>query len=138
MTNGQTPHALSDEAQIDRLLIEYCQTADVADHAARAALFAQDGQLFTPAGNAVGQADIEALLARLMPPGAPPRQHLMSNVLIDVATGDTATSSSYVTVLRKGPDGVGVSFAGRNRDNLVRVNGTWLFRSRTITDDFAG
>ena len=71
-----------------------------------------------------------------MPPGAPPRQHLMSNVLIDL-DGDAATSSSYVTVLRKGPAGVGVSFAGRNRDELVRVSGVWMIRSRTITDAFA-
>lgn len=137
MTNDPKRHAHSDEAEINRLLIAYCLTADIADHAARAALFVADGRLDTPAGNAAGRPDIEALLTRLMPPGAPPRQHLLTNVLIDV-DGEAATATSYVCVLRKGPSGIGVSFAGRNRDALVRTNGTWLFRSRTITDDFAG
>jgi hypothetical protein len=65
-------------------------------------------------------------------------KHLVLNEIVSV-DGDTATSSCYLLVVRKAPDGTLVaSTAGTYEDRLVRRNGRWYFAQRKVRRDLRG
>jgi hypothetical protein len=68
--------------------------------------------------------------------GFPRAQHLVTQLLIDDAGGDRAGSRSYVTRVHRLPGqhrgNCHVMWTGYSIDTCVRVDGRWLFETRTL------
>lgn len=124
---------------IGRLLVAYGRALDARDYAGYARLFAEDGEWVggTVYGAIRGRAAIEAFVTETFGgPAARPCVHVMTNFAIDVV-GDAATVWSRWTLLEPRGDGAPhVALCGQYDDELVRSDGTWLFRSRSVTVDF--
>ena len=57
--------------------------------------------------------------------------HLTTNIVIDL-DGDTATAQSNWVVIQNSPTGRRSDQAAAIRDRLVKVDGRWFFKHRTI------
>ena len=63
-------------------------------------------------------------------------KHINTNLVIAVE-GDEASVKSYVLVLGKADQGNPVLFAGHYEDQMVRRDGRWLFKRRTVHTDLS-
>jgi hypothetical protein len=72
--------------------------------------------------------------------GVPATNHLMHNLIVDVADdGETAQASTYVQVIQGLPDFPPQTIAtGIYRDRLRRRDGVWTFEERTIDGSLRG
>jgi hypothetical protein len=62
-------------------------------------------------------------------------RHIISNIVVKV-DGDKATGRAYWTHMTTGPTGYGtVDFFGHYEDEMVKMNGEWLFASRHIYNE---
>jgi hypothetical protein len=61
----------------------------------------------------------------------PKRVHLTTNIVIDL-DGDTATARSNWALIQNGPSGPSIGSGGGYSDRLVKVDGKWFFKHRTI------
>jgi 3-phenylpropionate/cinnamic acid dioxygenase small subunit len=70
--------------------------------------------------------------------GRPGTQHLTTNLVVEV-DGDTASASSYITVLQAVP-GLPFQpiFGGRYHDRFERVDGRWRWLERAVVGDLYG
>ncbi|MBU1054903.1 MAG: nuclear transport factor 2 family protein [Proteobacteria bacterium] len=67
--------------------------------------------------------------------GLPMMKHCIMNEVINV-TGNSATAKSYFIMLRPNSDGISIiSMSGRYTDELVKRNGSWLFKQRKLYID---
>jgi hypothetical protein len=127
--------ALEDKDAIREVLAEYCFCLDGGRFAEMAALFAPDGTWHTAFGKATGRADIEALANRVANRAGPrPRgAHLVTNIVIKLA-GDRAScrapTGRWRRTARTGP--IIVSSGGAYADEMVKLDGQWLFQYRKI------
>ena len=126
---------MNDREAIGDLLTAYCVAMDNGRFAELAALFVEDGIW----DGASGRAAIEARLARRIPVGdeGPRRIHFLSNIRIAIH-GTTAHVVSNWLVIRASEAGAMVGAAGTYDDELVKRDGRWLFRRRSISEDIAG
>jgi hypothetical protein len=122
---------VSDVIEIEQLAARYIHAADRGDGETFASTFTEDGRLGTVAGRAT-----LAEFGSGVPQRRPGVRHWLSNLLID-GDGDNATMRSYLRMTAKvGPDGSAVEVAtGCYEDELVRVEGRWLFQVRTFVSD---
>ena len=118
---------------IRELLAEYCFEMDARRFANMAALFAPDGTWETAFGSATGRAAIEAQMRKLAPAmGEGPRAvHFNTNIVVKVQ-GDTATAVSNWLVAKNAAEGPFVESGGGYADQLIKQDGRWLFKHRTI------
>jgi hypothetical protein len=125
--------ALQDKDAIREVLAEYCFCLDGGRFAEMAALFAPDGTWDTAFGKATGRADIEALANRIASRAGPrPRGvHLVTNIVIKPA-GDRALVASNWALAQNSPNGPIVSSGGAYADEMIRLDGHWLFHYRKI------
>jgi uncharacterized protein (TIGR02246 family) len=125
--------ALEDKDAIREVLAEYCFCLDGGRFAEMAALFAPDGTWHTAFGKATGRADIEALANRVANRAGPrPRgAHLVANIVIKLA-GDRASVASNWALAQNSPNGPIVSAGGAYADEMVKLDGRWLFHYRKI------
>jgi hypothetical protein len=125
--------ALQDKDAIREVLAEYCFCLDGGRFAEMAALFAPDGTWDTAFGKATGRADIEALANRIASRAGPrPRGvHLVTNIVIKLA-GDRALVASNWALAQNSPNGPIVSSGGAYADEMIRLDGHWLFHYRKI------
>lgn len=125
--------ALEDKDAIREVLAEYCFCLDGGRFADMAALFAPDGTWHTAFGRATGRPDIEALANRvanragLRPRGA----HLVTNIVIKLA-GDRAAVVSNWALAQNSAQGPIISSGGAYVDDMVKIDGQWLFHYRKI------
>jgi len=114
-------------------LAEYCFELDGRRFARMAAMFLPDGTWATAFGAATGHAEIEALMRKLLPPmGEGPRAvHFTTNIVVRL-DGDTATAVSNWLVAKNAEGGPFVDSGGSYEDELVKRDGQWWFRRRTI------
>ena len=119
-----------DEAQIRRLLADYCFHTDASDADRLCTLFTEDFAFTGVFGDHHGHAAMRALHAA---GGERIRRgrHLTLNSVIDI-DGDEATGRSYIVVTTEGEQGISIVFAGGYADRYVKRGGKWLFRSRHI------
>lgn len=138
---GEVPAAGRAEHRILALMAEYCDSIDRGDLDACAALF-RGGRWGIAGDLAEGEAAVRALLANVtLYDGVPLTRHLMSNVLIEVASdGDRATARSCIMVMQAVPPDFPLQpiFIGSYRDVFVREAGQWRFRERVIVPDLIG
>ncbi|MBB3649232.1 hypothetical protein FHX14_005466 [Rhizobium sp. BK619] len=127
------------ESQIARLIHSYFYRLDERDLEAVAAFFENAAWHISPERATHGKAEKLAWLRENTPAHdaylGP--QHLIGNVLVDVADdGRTATSLSYfiVSQLVDGP-GIHVAARGRYADSFALRNGQWQFTERRVHVD---
>jgi hypothetical protein len=142
--NG-TQRESQDRAQIEKLMWQYVRALDTEDADAYAAVYTPDGQ-FGSGPNAVKGRDalkkmIDNFRQRTADNEAKTGQkpaamyHVLANSYLDFPDKDHAHMEAYwVTVFAQaGPStSARVAAAGREVDELVRVNGQWLIQFRDV------
>ncbi len=136
-----------DRALMEDLQARYMFAFDYGDPEGYAGTFTRDGVLDYGAGEIKGRhaiaAFIEAGRKRTLearaktPPGKQPTvsRHIINNMVIMI-DGDKARGVAYWTHMTSGPDGRGtVDFFGHYEDEMVKVNGEWLFARRRIYNE---
>ena len=126
--------ALEDKDAIRELLAEYCVRLDNDRFEEMAALFTEDGTWDTAFGSGTTRAGIVGQLRKIaaMATGPRPRRiHHTTNIVIRLS-GETAQVTSNWTVVENHAAGPRVSSGGSYADDLVKVNGAWLFKYRKI------
>jgi len=137
----QRVQALRDEAEIERLILDYGRHLDALDFAAFAALFAEDGEWHGGGTPAVGPAEIEARMIAGFGPDSgavwTTDFHIVGNIMVDL-DGDTASATSRWVFVSPGPDGAPKPvLAGRYTDTFTRTQSGWRFASRRLVNDMA-
>ena len=137
---------LRDRNAIEVLMWRYVRALDALDAKAYAAVYTPDGRFtagsMTAAGNAALQQVIESYRQRRAEqqargePPTPPMHHIITNTHIEFVDRDHARQDAYWMTVFEG-QGEGqpprVAAAGRSVDELVRVDGRWLIRTRDVT-----
>lgn len=131
---------VSDQAAISDLLAEYNVVTDSLDIDGWANCFAPDG-VFNGAYESFRVWPDEERFAQhardLEAGGMPHLRHFLSNVRIGV-DGDTATSHCFFQIIATDDEARStIAMVGEYADKLVKANGRWLFRERTVTVDGA-
>jgi hypothetical protein len=134
-----------DRAQIEKLMWQYVRALDTENPDAYAAAFTPDGQFGSGANAVKGQEALKKMIADLRQRGAdaeaksgekrPPMYHVITNSHLEfVDTGHAHLEAYWMTVFgQAGPNGTArVAAAGREVDELVRVNGQWLIKTRDV------
>lgn len=121
------------EQEIARLITRFGLLNDSADWAGVSAMFTKDAKFIRPAGGdpVVGREAIHASFA-----SRPPRKscHLITNIVVDVASSGEATARSTL-VLFAAPAGASEAgspaLVGGFNDRLVRTEDGWKFAERS-------
>jgi 3-phenylpropionate/cinnamic acid dioxygenase small subunit len=128
------PTAVEDKDAIREVLAEYCFRLDDGRFAEMAALFTEDGTWDTAFGKATGRAAIAELAGSLRARAEQPRPravHLVTNIAIALHDARAQVRSNW-TVVQNSPQGPRVGSGGAYIDEMIRVEGRWLFRYRKI------
>ena len=136
-----------DRAMIEDLQARYLFAFDWSDAESYGNTFAEDGVLNFGWGEFKGRQAIKGFLAQddgsgevsglRTPEGERPRigRHIISNIVVKI-DGDRATGRAYWTHMTTGPTGYGtVDFFGHYEDEMVKINGEWLFARRHIYNE---
>jgi len=134
-----------DRAQIEKLMWQYIRALDTENADAYAAAFTPDGQFGSGANAIKGHEALKKMIADLRQRAAdaeaksgekrPPMYHVIANGYLEFVDKDHAHLEAYwMTVFAQaGPNvSVRVAAAGREVDELVRVNGQWLIKARDV------
>ena len=136
-----------DRALIEDLQARYLFAFDFGDPKGYAATFTPDGILDYGMGEIKGRETIAKFIqdgrkrteeARAKTPaGKRPSvsRHIISNIVVKI-DGNKARGIAYWTHMTSGDDGRGtVDFFGHYEDEMVKVNGEWLFARRRIYNE---
>jgi uncharacterized protein (TIGR02246 family) len=133
-----------DRAAIEALMWRYVRALDTTDPDAYAAVFTEDGTFGSGSTQRKGRADIKQMVADLKKGRADrqaagekiaPMYHVIANhQIVFLGPNEARYDSYWMTVFGAvGQDTpVRVAAAGRGVDQLVRVNGQWLIKSRNV------
>lgn len=128
----------ADRAEIEGLMWRYVRALDSFDAEAYAAVFTEDGQFGAGANPTKGRDALKQMVANLAEnraEDAPAMYHMIVNSHLEFVDEDTARFHSYwMTVFGAAGQGQAprVAAAGRGVDELVRVDGQWLIKSRNV------
>jgi ketosteroid isomerase-like protein len=139
--SNETRH--HDFTAISRLLYAYSDRIDTGDLEGLAELLADAGFGTFDSPLLRGSDRILALYkatVRIFEDGTPRTRHVVTNVVIDIDdSGDSASSSSYFTVLQAAtPGSLAAIVAGRYHDKFTRSVDGWRFAERRISTDLVG
>jgi len=125
---------------IRELMARYCHALDACKFGEVASLFTDDGEWTTTYGRACGRAQIEALLASVVPkPGeGPQRKHYISNIVVTLAGEDLANARSDYLVIRESPTGLIPVMGGTYLDTFVKREGGWQFARKELVHNITG
>lgn len=136
----------NDRAEIQDLMWRYARALDSLNEEAYAAVFTDDGTFTSGANVSKGRdalkkivIDVEQRRAEREAKGepkSPAMHHVITNANIVFDGKDHARHYSYwMTVFAAGGQQTPprVAAAGRSIDELVRVNGKWLIKSRNVS-----
>jgi len=126
----------ADREAIDELMWRYARALDTRNAEAYAALYTEDGE-FTAGTMAVrGREALRAMIENLGPiePGSQPMYHMTADSFTEFVDETHARHHTYyLTVLGAGGGSQpSIVAAGRGVDDLVKVDGRWLIRSRNV------
>ena len=132
-----------DREQIEELMWRYARALDTGDAETYASLYTVDGQFSSGANATKGREALKAMIAAPrarqateQPAAArPPMYHMTANHQLRFIDKDHARIDAYhITMVaaagRETP--ARVAGAGRSIDELERVNGKWLIKSRNV------
>jgi hypothetical protein len=128
-----------DRAQIEKLMWNYVRALDTWNANAYAALYTPDGQFGSGPSAVKGTEALKKMIDGLRPkPGVKPpaMYHVLTNTYIEFTDQNHARMQAYwMTVFGStGPKTPPrVAAAGREVDELVRMNGKWLIQLRDVS-----
>ena len=137
MAEASRPSA-DDRLDIQELLAAYARALDAGDADGVAETFAPDGVLHLPqggrySGDHVGRDAIKAFAASFRDdPAFPGGQHFVSQVQIRGDAQRCAVSAYVMRTLRMPNGTTSIYFLGQYEDTVVKLDGRWLFESRTV------
>jgi uncharacterized protein (TIGR02246 family) len=128
-----------DRAQIEKLMWQYVRALDTENADAYAAVYTPDGQFGSGATAVKGREALKKMINDLRQRAAenetktgekrPAMYHVITNSYLEFVDKDHARLEAYwMTVFAPSR----VAAAGREVDELVRVNGQWLIKSRDV------
>ena len=133
-----------DRAEIEDLMWRYTRALDTTDADAYAAVYTPDGQFGAGANPTKGRDALKKMVADLRTRNVaddakgvrrPPMYHMTANHAITFLDKDRARVDAYY-LTAFGAAGqetpLRVAAVGRSIDELVRVNGRWLIKSRNV------
>lgn len=134
---------MKDRVQIEDLMWKYTRALDTNDPDAYASVYTEDGQFGAGANATKGRDALRKMIADLKQRNAdarakgpaPPMYHMTANERITFSGRDQARVEAYyiTAVAAGGPNTpLRVVSVGRSVDDLVRVNGQWLIRTRNV------
>jgi SnoaL-like domain len=141
---GDTHQEAQDRVQIEKLMWQYTRALDSENADAYAAAYTPDGQFGSGANVVKGSDALKKMITDLRQRAAeaeakgekrPAMYHMEANGYLEFVDKDHARLQAYwMTVFAgAGPTvPVRVAAAGRDVDELVRVNGQWLIKSRDV------
>jgi uncharacterized protein (TIGR02246 family) len=134
-----------DRAQIEKLMWQYVRALDTENADAYAAVYTPDGQFGSGANAVRGREALRKMINDLRQRGAEtetksgqkraPMYHVLTNTYIEFIDKDHARVQAYwMTVFGAGGQNAParVAAAGREVDELVRLNGQWLIQLRDV------
>ena len=136
-----------DRALIENMSNHYMVAVDAGDIETVMRTWADDGVLDWVGGVEHGKAEIREAMSRFggagvmgtLPADATERQRTRHQIINHVITvdGDTATSFAYWFAMtnRTTHGQVEFLYMGHYEDELVRVNGEWKFKTRTVYNE---
>jgi hypothetical protein len=133
-----------DRAQIEDLMWRYTRALDTNDADAYASVYTPDGQFGAGANPTKGHDALRKMITDLRQRAAdaeakgekrPPMYHMTANERVSFSDKDHARIEAYY-ITAFGAVGANtplrIAGVGRSIDDLVRVNGQWLIRSRNV------
>ena len=141
---NDTQREAQDRIQIEKLMWQYTRALDTANPDAYAATYTPDGQFGSGTRAVKGSAALKKMIADFRQSNAdaaakgqkrPPMYHMETNSYLEFVDKDHARIEGYWLTVFAGQGTtvpVRVAAAGREVDDLVRVNGQWLIQSRDV------
>jgi len=141
---GNDTREAQDRAQIDKLMWQYTRALDTENADAYAATYTPDGQFGAGANITKGRDALKKMIAGFRQSNAeaeakgqkrPAMYHMEMNSYLEFIDKDHARLQAYwqTVFAGQGPNvPVRVAAAGREVDELVRLNGQWLIQSRDV------
>ncbi len=134
-----------DRAEIEALMWRYVRALDTNNADAYAAAYTPDGQFGSGPNATRGREALKKMIVDFRQrradaeakgePKRPPMYHVITNPDIEFVDRDHARYEAYwMTVFGSGGESTParVAAAGREHDELVRVNGRWLLKLRDV------
>ncbi len=121
-----------DRMDIIELTATFDNAMDSEDVEKYLSTFVEDGELAGFWGSTKGKENLRIEFPQLLDSFARGRRHLLTNHEVK-GEGDTATMYSYLTVFNR--DESTMAGSGTFNDELVKVNGKWLFKKRIMNAD---
>lgn len=145
MTSRAAGSYADDRADIEDLQARYLFALDFRDPDLYVSTFTADGVLDVGSGEIKGRDAIRQTIARMPQPAATPGlwpavgRHNISNIVLKI-DGDRATGRAYwFHYSNDNPKRAGVFDGfGHYEDELVKVDGRWLFAKRRIYNENRG
>lgn len=134
---------MDDRRAVEDLLYEYARRVDAGDFPGVGSLFedatfrseTREGTVTLEGASAVAEA--MTAMVRVGGDGTPGTRHLVTNVSVGI-DGDTATASSYFTVMHAAEGDLRAVVAGRYDDRFERTPTGWRFTDRLVSTDLLG
>jgi uncharacterized protein (TIGR02246 family) len=137
---------VEDRAAIEALMWRYVRALDTADADAYAAAYTEDGEFSAGANVTRGREALRKMVAGMRQQrdaaaakGEPQASmyHMIMNHHLEFQDEDRARIEAYWQTVFGASEGapVRVAAAGRSVDELVRMDGQWLIRSRNVAPD---
>lgn len=128
---------VEDRLAIRELCAQYGDAVHRHDEAGYAALWAEDATWRHPElGTQVGRAAITATCAEAM--GTFPMIHFLSMLGALEVSGDFARGADYTDEIVTDSENQTYQVRGRYDDEYVKIEGRWLFKSRSYTYFYKG
>jgi uncharacterized protein (TIGR02246 family) len=133
-----------DRAEIEALMWQYVRALDTLDADAYASVFTEDGRFGAGPNATMGRPALKKMIMDLKAGRAereaagqasPPMYHVVTNPFLEFTGPNQARLQGYwMTVFGAAGEGgqPRVAAAGREVDELVRVDGRWLIKSRNV------
>ena len=143
-TDDQVMREVRDRAEIEDLMWRYTRALDTTDAAAYAAVYTPDGQFGTGANATKGREALTKMVADLRASRVaneakgvrnPPMYHMTANHAVTFIDRDHARVDAYYLTASAAAGQetpLRVLAVGRSVDELVRLNGKWLIKTRNV------
>jgi uncharacterized protein (TIGR02246 family) len=142
---NETERETRDRAQIEKLMWQYVRALDTENADAYAAVYTEDGQFGSGANAVKGREALKKMINDLRQRAVenesksgekrPAMYHVIANSYLEFVDKDHARLEAYwMTVFAAGGPKTPsrVAAAGREVDELVRLNGQWLIKTRDV------
>ena len=118
--------------EIEQLLARYTKAADIDPSETMREIFTENGSFVVDAMDLkiTGIDNIIAYFTESRTNSSGGVFHITSNLIIDIS-GDSASASSYLTVMQSGEE-IKPLTIGRYSDELVKTSRGWRLKTRTV------